>query len=146
MIIILSTISISDVNVKPTPFQESGIDIELCLVMGSGQKFLTWVGSGQFLLLGSGKPFMVWVWIWKISPENVKFFNFFHLGSKKILSGQKVPGSKDDRPLIYCGSKVSSGWVGSGPISTYVWHCKLLLPYYIYVHMYRLSLIAHMIG
>jgi len=34
-----------------------------------------------------------------------------------IWSGQKVPGSMMGRPLIYCRSKVSSGGVGSGPIS-----------------------------
>jgi len=31
--------------------------------------------------------------------------------------GLKVPGSKASRPLFYCGWKVSSGWVWSGPIS-----------------------------
>jgi len=36
---------------------------------------------------GSGSKFMVWVWIWKISPKNVKFFNFFPLRSKKISAG-----------------------------------------------------------
>jgi len=46
---------------------------------------------------------MVWVWIWKISPKNIKFFNFFYL-----RSGQNVPGSKAGQPLIYCGSKVCS--------------------------------------
>jgi len=45
--------------------------------MGPGQKFLTRVGSGQ--------PFIVWVRIWKISPKNVKFFNFFPSGQKKLL-------------------------------------------------------------
>jgi len=40
------------------------------IVMGGDKKFLTWVGSGQ--------PSMVWVW--KISPKNVKFFNFFPSG------------------------------------------------------------------
>jgi len=77
---------------------------------GSGQIFVARVGLGQ--------PFMVWLWIWKISPKNVKFFNIFPFGSKKISSGQKVPGSKAGRPLIYCGSKVSSGRVESEPIST----------------------------
>jgi len=33
---------------------------------------------------------------------------------------KKVPGSKAGQPLIYCGSKVSSGRVGSGPISSVV--------------------------
>jgi len=80
------------------------------LVMGPGQNFLTQAGSDQFFVarVGSGQLFMVWVWIWKISPKNVKF-QFFPFGSKKISSGgvKKYPG----RPLIYCGSKVSSGWV-----------------------------------
>jgi len=62
---------------------------------------------------------MVWVWILKFSPKNVKFFNFFYLRLKKNLfrSGQKVPGSMAGWPLIYCGSRVCSGRVGSGPIS-----------------------------
>jgi len=79
--------------------------------MGLGQKFLTRVRSGRvnFLWLGSGQPFTVWVWNWKISPKNVKFFNFFPLSQKKNLFGlgRKVPGLKVGRPLIYCGSKVS---------------------------------------
>jgi len=45
---------------------------------------------------------MVWVWVWKILPKNVKFFNF-------SPSGQKVPGSKAGQPLIYCRLKESSG-------------------------------------
>jgi len=72
--------------------------------MGPGQKFLTRVGS-IFCSSGrvrSGQPFMVWVWIWKIFPKYVKFFNFFPFGSKKSL--RKVPRSEAGRPLIYCGS------------------------------------------
>jgi len=59
---------------------------------------------------GLGQPFMVWVWIWKISPKNVKFSS---LRIKKNLfgSGWKVPRSKAGQPLIYCRSKVSSGRV-----------------------------------
>jgi len=46
-----------------------------------------WPGSGRvnFLWLGLGQPFMVWVWISKISPKNIKFFNFFPLDQKKSL-------------------------------------------------------------
>jgi len=44
-----------------------------------------WVGSGQPSL------------VWKISPKNPNFFNFFHSGQKKSLR----VGSKIDRPLIY---------------------------------------------
>jgi len=43
------------------------------------------MGRVNFLWLGSGQPFMVWVRIWKISPKNVNFFNFFPFGSKKLL-------------------------------------------------------------
>jgi len=74
---------------------------------GAGSKFFD-PSRINFLWLGSGQPFMVWVW--KISPKNVKFFNFYPLGQKNLFGlSQKVPGSKVDQPLIYCGSKVSSG-------------------------------------
>jgi len=45
----------------------------------------------------------------------------FEFGKKTISSGRvkKYPGSKVGRPLIYCKSKVSSGRVGSGPISKF---------------------------
>jgi len=62
-------------------------------------------------IIGLGQPSMVWVWVWKISPKNVKFFSL--RVKKKSLWG----GSKASRPLIYCKSKVSSGQVSSGPIS-----------------------------
>jgi len=44
-------------------------------------------------------------------PRKMSNFSIFSLRVKKNLfgSGQKVPGSKASRPLIYCGSKVSSG-------------------------------------
>jgi len=93
------------------------------VVMGLGQKF--WPGLGQVFVawVGSGQPFMVRYWVWKISPKSIKFFNFFTFGSKKNLfgSGQKVPRSKAGQTLIYCGSKVSSGRVGSRPISKRTW-------------------------
>jgi len=39
------------------------------------------------------------------------FSIFFPSGQKNLFGlGTKVPGSKAGRPLIYCGSKVSSGW------------------------------------
>jgi len=54
---------------------------------GSGSKIFD-PGRVNFLWLGlgrSGQPSMVWVWVWKISPKNIKFFNFFTFGSKKSL-------------------------------------------------------------
>jgi len=88
--------------------------------MGPGQNFLTRFGSGQFFC-GLG-----WVAIYGLglNLENfpLKMSNlstFFHLCQKNLFeSGRKVPGSKAGRPLIYCRSKVSSGLVGSGPISS----------------------------
>jgi len=52
-------------------------------------------------------------------PLKMPIFSIFTLRVKINLLGsdQKVPGSKAGQPLIYCRSKVSSGWVGSRPIS-----------------------------
>jgi len=47
----------------------------LWLVMGSGQFFVSLVGSDQ----------PSWVWIWKISPKNIKFFKFSPSDQKKSL-------------------------------------------------------------
>jgi len=66
--------------------------------MGPGQKHLTWVESGQ--------PSMVWVR--KISPINVKFFNILPYGSKSTW----VKGGLASY-LLRVKSKV-----GSGPISS----------------------------
>jgi len=75
--------------------------------MGPGQKFLTRFGSGQFFVarVGSGQPSLVWVW--KISPKNIKFFNFFPFRSKKISSGQvgKYPGQRQVGLLFTAGQK-----------------------------------------
>jgi len=73
--------------------------------MGPGQKFLMRVGSGQ--------PFMVWVWIWKISPKNVKFFNFFALRVKKkhcwVRSESTRGGGGLASYLLRVKSKLGSG-------------------------------------
>jgi len=70
------------------------------------------------IVMGLGQPSLVWVW--KISLKKFQIFQFFPLRIKKISSGQvkMVPGSNTRQPLIYCKSKVCSGWVGSRPIST----------------------------
>jgi len=75
------------------------------LVMGPDQNFLTRVRLGQ--------PFMVWVWLWKISPKNIKFFNFFLFGSKKYLrvrSEIRVEGGLASY-LLRVKSKLKSGRV-----------------------------------
>jgi len=71
------------------------------LVICLGQKFVTWVGSGQFFVA------RVWVRIWKISPNNVKFFNFFSLRFKKISSGwvKKYPDGRQVTLLFTAGQK-----------------------------------------
>jgi len=72
-------------------------------VMGSGQKFVTRVGSGQPVMGFEFGKF----------PLKMLNIQFFLLWVKKNLFGlgQKVPESKAGRPLIYCGSKVSLGRV-----------------------------------
>jgi len=74
------------------------------LVMGLGQKFLTRVGLAQFFVARVGSA----IYGLGLNLENFclkhQIFQFFLFGS-----GQKVPGLKAGRPLIYCGSKVSLG-------------------------------------
>jgi len=75
--------------------------------MGPGQKILTWVGSGWVSHLRFVFEFR------KFPLKMSNFSIFFPLGQKKLLRVGKYPGW----PLIYWGSKVSSGRVGPGPIS-----------------------------
>jgi len=73
---------------------------------GSGSKNLIGVGSGQYFIaqVRLGQPYLVWVW--KILPKNLKFFNFCPSDKKSHRVGSKIR-----RPLIYCASKVCLGWV-----------------------------------
>jgi len=50
----------------------------------------------------------------EILPKNWQIFQFFSLWAKKefLQVGSKSTLPKVAWPLIYCGSKVSSGWVG----------------------------------
>jgi len=65
-------------------------------------------GLGQFFVarVRSGQPFKVWVW--KISPKNVKFFIF-------SLQIKKYPGQRRVSLLFTAGQKLAR--VGSGSIS-----------------------------
>jgi len=62
--------------------------------------------------VGSGQPFMVWVW--KISPKNVKFFHFFPSAQKKSLrvgsKSTQVKGGSTSY-LLRVKSKHGSGLV-----------------------------------
>jgi len=80
--------------------------LEMGLVMGPGQFFVARVGSGRVSHLWFGLEFGKF-------PLKTSNFSFFSLRVKKNCFGlgRKVPGSKPGRPLIYCGSKVSSGRV-----------------------------------
>jgi len=52
---------------------------------------------------------MFWVWIWKISPKNVKIFNFFPFGSKKSLRvGSKSTQVKDGLVRAHLNSSLKS--------------------------------------
>jgi len=79
------------------------------VVMGLGQKFLTRVGS---IFCDSDWVSHLW-FVFEFGKFPLKTSNFsifFPSGQKNLFgSGQKVPGSKLGWPLIYCGSKVSSG-------------------------------------
>jgi len=60
-----------------------------------------------------GLASLVWVWIWKISPKNHKFFNFFPFESKKYLRVSSK-STRVKRKLAYSyllRVKVCSGWV-----------------------------------
>jgi len=73
--------------------------------------YIIWSGSKNFVAqVGSGQPSMVLVW--KISPENVKFFNNFPLGSKiSLRAGSKSTRVKDGSAayLLQVKSKLRSG-------------------------------------
>jgi len=87
---------------------------------GSGSKNFD-PGRVKFLLLRLGRVSHFWFgYRFGKFPLKCQMFQFFALWVKKnlIRSGGKVPGSELGQPLIYCGSKVCSGWVRSEPIST----------------------------
>jgi len=80
---------------------------------GSGSKIFDtgWVGLGQFFIahVGLGQLSLVRVWVWKISPKNLKFFNFLPFGTKNLIGlGQKVPGSKTVDLLFTAGQKYAN--------------------------------------
>jgi len=86
---------------------------QLLLVMGPGQNFLIRIGPGRVNHLWFGLEFG------KFRLKMSNFSIFYPSGQKNLFGlGPKVHGSKVGRPLIYCGLKVSSGRVGSGPISS----------------------------
>jgi len=74
------------------------------VVMGPGQKFLTWFGLGRVSHLWFGFEFQKF-------PLKTSNFQFFSLRGQKNCfgSGRKVPGSKPGWPLIYCKRKLGSG-------------------------------------
>jgi len=87
---------------------------------GSGSKFFD---PGLFGSIFCGLGWVSHLWFgFEFGKFLLKMSNFsiFSLWLKKNLFGlgRKVPGSKMGQPLIYCGSKVGSGRVMSGPIST----------------------------
>jgi len=71
------------------------------VVMGAGQKFLTWDRSIFFALVGMGQPSLVWIWVWKISDKNPKFFSFSPSDPKKYLWGMSKSTSIKDGSVSY---------------------------------------------
>jgi len=66
-------------------------------------------GSGSNIFWpGLGRVSHIWFWFWFGKfPLKCQIFNYFLFRSKKSI----LAGSNAGWPLIYCGSKVSSGWV-----------------------------------
>jgi len=93
------------------------------LVMGPGQILLTWVGS-FFCCLGWVGSGFVSLWVWKIFLQKYQILQFFSLEVKKNLSrsGLKISRLQMSQPLIYSGTKVCLGWVGSGQGAS-LYHC-----------------------
>jgi len=97
------------------------------LVMGLGQKFLT-PGQVESTFCGSGRVSHLWFGfeIGKFPLQMSNFSIFFPSDQKKSLRvGQKVPAG---RPLIYCRSKVSLGWVRAHLYYELIWphSCNLV--------------------
>jgi len=83
--------------IRPSTIERAAV-----LSTNSSDSFTDWEGHHRFFLElqsrftrspktiapsdGSGSK-VVWVWVWKISPKNPKFFNFFSHQVKKISSG-----------------------------------------------------------
>jgi len=83
-------------------------------------KSYQWVRVKKILLLGSGRVSHLWFGyrFGKFPLKMPNFSIFCPSGKKNVISlGRKVPGSGLGWPLFYCGSKVCSGRVGSGPNS-----------------------------
>jgi len=84
------------------------------LVMGLGQKFLTWV-KPIFCCLGCDWVSHLWFGFGKNSPKTTKFFNFFPF--KKISPGQikKYLGQRWVGLLFTGGQKYARVGSGQGP-------------------------------
>jgi len=99
------------IHTKTLKRNNANIILLLCLRNSDGSGFKNvWPGSSR---VWSGMDSHLWFGneFGKFPLKTSNFSIFFPLG-------QKVPGSEPGRPLIYWGSKVCSGRVGSGPIST----------------------------
>jgi len=81
--------------------------------MGPGQKFLTWVGSGQFFVAQVGSA--IFGLGLENFPQKSQIFQFFSFRVKKISSGQvkKYSGQRWVSLLFTVGQNYA--WVGSGP-------------------------------
>jgi len=90
---------------------------------GSGSKNFD-PSQVRSIFCGSGSVSHLWFGFefGKFPLKMSNFFIFFPLDQKKSL----LVRSKAGRLLIYCGSKVSLGWVESGPISSFGGTCYVI--------------------
>jgi len=112
------------------------IALRYLTVDGSGSKFFdpVWVGSGQ--------PSMILVLVWKISPKNVKFFNFSPSDQKKSLRvGSKSTWVKGGSAsyLLWVKSKLGLGRVSSGKFPYLVLEKSLAFEFSLIVHLFFLT-------
>jgi len=88
--------------------------VGLGLVMGPGQKFLTWVGSSQFFLalVGLGRVSHLWFGseFGKFPLKMSNFSFFFLLGQKNLSESTWVEGGSASY-LLQVKSKLGSGRV-----------------------------------
>jgi len=97
------------------PCWEQCFQVNQILVMGLGQKFLTQVGSGQFFVARVGSA------IWKISPKNPKFSDFFTSDQKIVTVWvKKYPGPRRVSLLFTVGQRYARVGSGQGQSLSYI--------------------------
>jgi len=99
--------------------QSQALTLDPGLVMGLGEKFLSWIGSGHFFVawVGSGQPPLG---LYNLSSYKSKFFYDFPLGLKKISVCRVKKYSGQSQVSLYYLLQVKS-MLGSGQIRAHLY-------------------------